>query len=121
MTKDEFPLLNMKLSCPPEGDLQFGVFRKNGQQLKYIGKDINHTPGTLRAIPSGVLNRLAKLTSRKPLSYSQRVDNIYHEHANSFCKAGLASPNLPTMGYLWSNQDQKMDIEKEPDVLKKKT
>ena len=58
------------MSCPPEGDLQFGVFRKNGQQLKYVGKDINHTPSTLRAIPLGVLNGLAKLASIKPSIYS---------------------------------------------------
>ena len=58
------------MSCAPEGDLQFGVFRKNGQQLKYVGKEITHTPSTLRAIPLGVLNRIAKLTSRKPSIYS---------------------------------------------------
>ena len=31
--KDEFPFLDMKMSWSPEGDLQFGVFRKKGQQL----------------------------------------------------------------------------------------
>ena len=66
VTKDEFPFLDMKMSWSPEGGLQFGVFRKKGQQLKYVGKESTHTPGTLRAIPSGVFNCLAKLTSRKP-------------------------------------------------------
>ena len=93
------------MSCAPEGDLQFGVFRKNGQHLKYVGKKINHTPGTLRAIPLGVLNRLAKLISRKPSIYSSGVDKIYPDHANALRKAGLAPPNLSTMGYLWSKQD----------------
>ena len=31
VTKDEFPFLDMKMSCSPEGDLQFIVFRKKGQ------------------------------------------------------------------------------------------
>ena len=38
------------------------------------------------------------------------------EHANALRQAGLAPPNLPTMGDLWSKQDKKVDIEKEPDV-----
>ena len=37
-TNDEFPFLDMKINWSPEGDLQFGVFRKKGQQLKYFGK-----------------------------------------------------------------------------------
>ena len=28
VAKDEFPFLDMKMSWSPEGDLQFGVFRK---------------------------------------------------------------------------------------------
>ena len=55
---NKFPFLDMEISWSPEGDLQFGVFRKNGQQLKYVGKESTHTPGTIRAIPLGVLNCL---------------------------------------------------------------
>ena len=72
----EFPFLDMKMSWSPEGGLQFGVFRKNGQQLKYVGKDRTHTPGTLCAIPSGFLKRLTKITSRKPLIHFDQVDKI---------------------------------------------
>ena len=32
VTNDELTLLDMKMSCSPEGDLEFGVLRKNGQQ-----------------------------------------------------------------------------------------
>ena len=35
---------------------------KSFRVMKYVGKESTHTPGTLRAIPSGLLNRLAKLT-----------------------------------------------------------
>ena len=66
----------MKMIWSPEGYLQFGVFRKKGQQLKYGVKESTHTPGTLCAIPSGVLNRLAKLTSRKPSIRYEGVDKI---------------------------------------------
>ena len=122
MKKDEFPFLDMKMQWTPECELNFSVFRKAGQQLKYVGKESIHTPGNLRAIPSGVFNRLAKLTSRKPSLHSEGVDKVYPDHANALRKAGLAPPDFPTMGDLWKMQDEKLEIEneKEPDVNKKK-
>ena len=74
----------------------------------------------LCAITSGILNRLAKLTSQKPFIHSEGVDKIYPNHAYALRKAGLAPHNFPTMVDLWSKQGEKVDIEKEPDVNKKK-
>ena len=76
----------------PEEDLKFGVFRKKRQQLKYVGKESTHTPGNLRAIPSGVLNCLAKFTSRKPSIQAEVVNMIYPAHANALRQAGLPTP-----------------------------
>ena len=76
------------------------MFRKKGQQLKYVRKESTHTLVTLPAIPPGVLNRLAKLTSRKPSIHYEGVEKIYPDHANVLCKAGLTPPNFLTMGYL---------------------
>ena len=67
VANDEFPFLDMKMSWFPEGDLKFGVFRNKRQQLKYVGKGINHTPGTLRAITSGFQNRLANPLCANPV------------------------------------------------------
>ena len=80
VTKDESPFLDMKMKWTPEGELTFSVFRKAGQQLKYVRKDSTHTPGTLRAIPSGVLNRLAKPTSQNPSLQFKGVDKVYPDH-----------------------------------------
>ena len=88
--------------------------------MKYVIKESTHTSGTLRAIPSGVLNLLAKLTSQTPSINYEGVDKIYPDHANALRKAGLTPSNFPTMGYLWSNQDAKVDMENEPDFNKKK-
>ena len=55
----------MEMSCSHEGDLEFGVFWKKGQEFNYVVRGITHTPCALRVIALGVLNRLAKLTSRK--------------------------------------------------------
>ena len=88
--------------------------------MKYVGKESTHIPGTLRTIPSGVLNRLAKLTSRKPSIQAEAVDTIYSDHANALRKAVLAPPVFPTMGDLWGKQDEKVDKGKERDVSVKK-
>ena len=98
------------MSWSPEEDLKFGVFRNKWQQLKYVGK----------AIPSGVLNRLAKLTWRKPSTQAEAVDMIYLAHANTLRKAGLAPPVLPTMRELREKQDEKVEKNKERDVSVKK-
>ena len=47
--------------------------------------------------PSGVLNRLAKLTPRKPSIHSEGVNRIYPDHAIALRKASLAPPNFPKM------------------------
>ena len=57
-----------------KGDLQYSIFMKKGKQLKYVRKEITHTPGNLHMIPSGVLNCLAKFTSRKPSIHSEGVE-----------------------------------------------
>ena len=107
---EKFPFLDMKMIWSLEWDLQFGVFRKKGRQLKYVGKEITHAPSTLRVIPLGVLNCLAKLTSRKSSINSEGVNKIYPNHTKALRKAGLAPHDFPTMGDLWIKQDEKVDI-----------
>ena len=77
--------------------------------MKYVGKESTHTPGTLRAIPSGVLNCSAKLTSRNTFIQSEAVDTIYPAHANALRKAVLVNPVFPTIGELWEKQDDKAE------------
>ena len=107
------------MSWSPEGDLQFKFFREKVQQLKYFGKENTHIPGTLRAIPSGVLNSLAKLTLRNPSIHAEVLDKIYPAHVNALRNASLSPHVFPTMGDLWRKQDEKVDIEKEQSFSKK--
>ena len=65
VTNNELPFVDMKMISSHEWDKQFGVFRKKGQQLKYVGKESTHTPGNLCAIPLGVLNCLDKPFQKK--------------------------------------------------------
>ena len=97
MTDDKLPFLFVKIIWSPEGDLQFSVFEERGHQLKYVGEESTHTPGTLRAIPSGVLNHLYKLTSQKHSLHSEGVHRTYPDHVYVLCAAGL-EPQFPNNG-----------------------
>ena len=63
--KSAFPYLDMEL-CWINDELKFRVHLKKGQLLKYLNKGSAHTNACLKAIPSGVLRRLASLTSLLP-------------------------------------------------------
>ena len=67
VTNNEFPFLDMKMSCYSEGDLKFGVFSKEIQQLNCICKVITHTPNNLRTISLVFLNLLCKSHLKKTL------------------------------------------------------
>ena len=73
----------MKMIWSPKGGLQKGS---------------THTHGTLRVIPSGILNRLEKLTLHKPNFHSKKVDSFFPYHVNALREAGLAPPIFLTMG-----------------------
>ena len=89
-TSDGFPFLYTNMTWYPKGDIQFGIFGKKGQTLKYVRKCSTHTPGTLYAIPSGVLKRLAKLTSQNPDLHYKLVESIYLYQAKEICGVVLA-------------------------------
>ena len=61
--KDTFPFLDMGMSWSEDDKLLFGVHLKENQALKYLNADSQHTRATFKAIPSGVLKRLSKLTT----------------------------------------------------------
>ena len=54
------PFPDMKMIWSPKRDQQFGVLRKKGKQLNYVGKASTHTPGTVHEIPYIFLNRFRK-------------------------------------------------------------
>ena len=65
---------------------------------KYVGMGSTQTPGTICAIPSGVVNCLDKLNLLKPSFRYEWVDKIYLDHKNVLRKAGLAPHIFPTIG-----------------------
>eukprot|EP00957_Ditylum_brightwellii_P117613 8970462-Ditylum_brightwellii.AAC.1 len=58
-----FPFLDMRMKWM-QGNLLFQVYKKEGQQLKYVDRQSMHRPSTFRSITNRVLKRLSQLTLR---------------------------------------------------------
>jgi hypothetical protein len=78
-------------------ELRFRVHLKPNQQLFYLNRGSSHTSSCYRAIESGVLVRLAKLTSATAANLGRPMHQLYPEHAEALQRAGLSSSRLPTL------------------------
>jgi hypothetical protein len=91
-----------------EGNLQFKVHLKENQILKYLNRGSTHTEACFAAIPSGVMKRLASLTTRTNMSDLMRMDELYPMQAKALQAANLAANIFPTLGEILDNQQ--MDL-----------
>jgi GIY-YIG catalytic domain len=93
----KFPYLDMELFWSEKGELKFQVHLKPNQKLKYLNKGSAHTNACFKAIPSGIFNRLAKLTSMNNMNANSKLDAIYPQHFRALRKANLISDKIPTL------------------------
>ena len=81
-----------------DDDLKFRVHLKENQLLKYLNKGSAHTKAFFKAIPNGVISRLASLTSMTPGNADTRLDVLYPDHASALTRAGLVlNDEFPTL------------------------
>ena len=93
-----FPYLDLELYFSRMDKLRFRVHLKENQRLQYLNSESTHTCACLRAIPRGVFNRLAKLTSRKRSTMKSKMDDLYPDHCTALSEAGLLPEEIPMMG-----------------------
>jgi hypothetical protein len=70
----------MKMSWSKEGNLQFGVYLKPGQQLKYVNDVSSHPPYCFKAITKGVFGRLISLTLLTDESRYKSIKDLCPRH-----------------------------------------
>ena len=73
--------------------------------LEYLNKESTHTKATFEAIPNGVLNILAKITSRTEENAKMSIKERCPDHDNSLARVGIGMKNFPTLKELWENAD----------------
>eukprot|EP00957_Ditylum_brightwellii_P165861 12627707-Ditylum_brightwellii.AAC.1 len=87
--------------------MQFLVFWKPNQALKYVDKNSTHRPTTFKSIANGVFTRVARLTSKIAANQNARIDDIYPDHAKALFTADLAPPtDFPTFNKLWQDDER---------------
>ena len=106
VTNKVISFLDLELFWDDSGRLEFQVHRNKNQLLKYLNKESTHTKATFKAIPNGVLNRLAKLTSRTEKNAKMTIKKRYFEHSNALSRAGLGTKKSPTLKELWENANE---------------
>jgi ABC-type oligopeptide transport system substrate-binding subunit len=80
------------------------VHLKENQVLKYLNCGSTHTEACFAAIPTGVMKRLASLTTRIDKSESIRMDELYPMHAKALQTANLVTNIFATLGKVLDNQ-----------------
>ena len=112
-TDEAFPYLDLEMYWRND-ELQFRVHLKPNQVLKYLNKDSAHTKATFKAIPHGVLRRLASLTSVHEDNEDTTLDVLYPEHIQALERANLPVPKVyPTLKE--ANDKLKDEAEKRSD------
>ena len=96
-SKNYFPYLDTALYWSETNHLQFRVYLKPNQKLKYLNKGSSHPPSTFKSVSIGVFKRLARLTSVSDSSKTKKINEIYPHHAKALQKAGLAPTSFPTL------------------------
>eukprot|EP00957_Ditylum_brightwellii_P210381 15364905-Ditylum_brightwellii.AAC.1 len=102
-----FPFLDMRMRWQRDR-LEFRVYQKENQLLKYVDKQSTHHPSTFSSFTIRVLTRLCRLTSQDFSLGETQVDKIYPEHAEVLHKAGLAPELIPTFREIWKKDDGRL-------------
>ncbi len=87
----------MEMTWPEEGDLRFGVYLKQGQQLKYINSFSLHPPHCFRAITKGAFGHLASLTLLMDDSRYKTIKELYPKHHEALNQASLSPKYIPML------------------------
>eukprot|EP00957_Ditylum_brightwellii_P070392 5347880-Ditylum_brightwellii.AAC.1 len=85
--------LNMRMFWDDDGNLAFGVYRKEGQALKYVDRQSLHRETVFKSIGKEVFIQLIRLTSVIEKNKSMTIDELYLEHIGALQKAGLTPVN----------------------------
>ena len=68
-------------------------------------KVITHTNATFNKIPSGIFNKITKITSSLKNNAQMIIDNKHQVHAKALTKAGVAPKIYLTLNEIWKKAD----------------
>ena len=89
ISANPFPYLGLGFLLNSGGELEYQVYQKPNQKLKYLNKGSTHTNAMFNAIPGDIFYRLVKLTSITKNNAQMIIDERYQGHDKDLSKAGL--------------------------------
>ena len=97
IASNTFPYQDIEFFWNTQWELEYQVHQKPNQKLKYLNKVSTHTNAMCNAIPSGIFNRLANITSRTNKNVQIKMDERYQGHVKALSKSGLDLKIFPTL------------------------
>jgi hypothetical protein len=89
-----FPYLNVKMSWDDEdGQLNFNVYKKPRELVKYLNHDSHHHRNHKAAVLAGVELHLAQLTTMTNANSELSLSNIYPDKHDALSLAGQLKPD----------------------------
>ena len=119
VAKDHFLFLDMKLLWDIKGNLEFKVYRKKGQALKYDDKQSLHRQSVFKSISKEVFTHLIRLTSVTEESKNLTIDKVYPEHTKALQIAGLTTGKFPTLENLQLKEEERKNSKNEKEKSQK--
>ena len=74
ITTNNFFYLDLEFFWNADGELEFQTHREIDKKFKSLNKESTHTNASFNAIPSGIFNRLVKLTSIAKKNAQMRIE-----------------------------------------------
>jgi hypothetical protein len=111
----------MEMFWLEERDLNFRVHIKPNQTITYLNSQSNHPGFIFKAIPSGVIQRLTKLTSINKLNENKKLDELYPIHFKALKNAMLWKSNWEVPYLSEINEQLKIKDNKTTLKIKKKS
>eukprot|EP00957_Ditylum_brightwellii_P105117 8012571-Ditylum_brightwellii.AAC.1 len=103
-TKNAFPFLDMNMMWDDQGFLQFRVYHKEWQAIKYVECSSCHRPCTFNSITPRVYLPLGRLTSKTVENGEKQLDKIYPEDAEALLAADLEPVEFLTLDKIWEKE-----------------
>eukprot|EP00957_Ditylum_brightwellii_P183509 13978648-Ditylum_brightwellii.AAC.1 len=101
-------------------DLEFSVYNKENQTIKYTNSESCHRLEVFKAIPAGVFTCLGRLMLLAEENKNEKITNLYPDYVHALKMAGLIPKTVPTVQELYMQEKEKMQLADKNDQEKKK-
>eukprot|EP00957_Ditylum_brightwellii_P158441 12059390-Ditylum_brightwellii.AAC.1 len=102
-------------------NLQFLVYSKENQTIKYVNKESYHRTSVFKLVPAGVFSWIGQLTLLTQENKNMPVTDLYPLHAAALNTAKLLTKKIPTVNELYQQEDDRWQRSKKKEEEKERS